>query len=208
MVQLKYIHVSFDVVDTFKPRVPKNRIKGEDNTIPRICVANRILDCINAMPSGPETLQAMQQLKLPTIIHAYYMQAQEIWNTETVIQYVPDAQCYGESWIRTMPTHVHRVDYLVQDPLFYQTKDGPLRLIGARFKRCPFSDNVTKLANLFHLHDSSAFVELMRKYEYAKVIFSMKNKFLGLLEAKTEGVCDEHKKEIFVPGQMIKTRKK
>ena len=76
MAQTKYIHVSFDVVDTFKPRVPKSRIEGEDDTIPRICVSNRILDCVNAMPSGPETIQAMQQLGLPAIIHAYYMHAQ------------------------------------------------------------------------------------------------------------------------------------
>lgn len=73
MVQKKYIHVSFDVVDAFNPRVPKSRIEGEDGTIPRICVANRLLDCVNAMPSGPETIQAMQQLGLPVVVHAYYI---------------------------------------------------------------------------------------------------------------------------------------
>lgn len=186
MAQTKYIHVSFDVVDTFKPRVPKSRIEGEDDTIPRICVSNRILDCVNAMPSGPETIQAMQQLGLPAIIHAYYMQAQEIWNTEAIIQYVPDARCYDESWVRTVPTHVHRVDYQVLEPQFYQTKTGPLRLLGAQFKRRPFSDNVTRLADLFHLHDSSTFAGLMRKYGYAKVMFNLKDDFLRLLDTKPE----------------------
>lgn len=186
MAQTKYIHVSFDVVDTFKPRVPKSRIEGEDDTIPRICVANRLLDCINAMPSGPETMRAMQQLGLPVVIHAYYMQAQEIWNTEAIIRYVPDARCYGESWIRTVPTHVRRVDYQVLKPQFYQTKTGPLKLLGAQFKRCPFLDNVTGLADLFHLHDSSTFAGLMRKYGYAKVMFNMKDEFLKLLDTKTE----------------------
>ena len=182
--QSKYIHVSFDIVNSFEPRVPKSRIEGEDGTIPRICVTNRLLDCINAMPSGPETLQAMQQLGLPLIIHAYYMQAQGIWDTETVINYVPDARCYHESWIRTVPTHVRRVDYRVMEPQFYQTKSGPLRLLGAQFKRCSFSDNVTKLADLFHLHDSSTFAELIRKYGYAKVMFNLKDEFLKLLDAK------------------------
>lgn len=186
MAQTKYIHVSFDVVDAFKPRVPKSRIEGEDDTIPRICVANRLLDCINAMPSGPETMRAMRQLGLPVVIHAYYMQAQEIWNTDTIIQYVPDARCYGESWIRTVPTHVRRVDYQVLKPQFYQTKTGPLKLLGAQFKRCPFLDNVTGLADLFHLYDSSTFAGLMRKYGYAKVMFNMKDEFLKLLDTKTE----------------------
>mgnify|MGYP004458291345 FL=1 len=186
MAQTKYIHVSFDVVDAFKPRVPKSRIEGEDDTIPRICVANRLLDCINAMPSGPETMRAMRQLGLPVVIHAYYMQAQEIWNTDAIIQYVPDARCYGESWIRTVPTHVRRVDYQVLKPQFYQTKNGPLKLLGAQFKRCPFLDNVTGLADLFHLHDSSTFAGLMRKYGYAKVMFNMKDEFLKLLDTKTE----------------------
>lgn len=186
MPQQKYIHVSFDIVNSFKPRVPKSRIEGENGTIPRICVTSRLLDCINAMPSGPETMQAMQQLGLPIVIHAYYMQAQEIWDTKKVAKYVPDARCYHESWIRTVPTHVRRIDYHVLEPQFYQTKSGPLRLIGAQFKRCAFSDNVTGLADLFHLHDSSTFAKLMREHGYAKVMFNMKDDFLKLLNTKDE----------------------
>ena len=39
------VHCSFDLVDHFEPRVPKNRIEGkksEDGTIARICVASDI----------------------------------------------------------------------------------------------------------------------------------------------------------------------
>lgn len=65
-------------------------------------------------------------------------------------------------------------------------KNRALKLLGAQFKRCPFLDNVTGLADLFHLHDSSTFAGLMRKYGYAKVMFNMKDEFLKLLDTKTE----------------------
>ena len=61
-MERKYIHVSLDIVERFVPRIPGQRIPGEDGTIPRICVSNRLLDCSKAMPSGPEALQSMERL--------------------------------------------------------------------------------------------------------------------------------------------------
>ena len=46
-------HVSFDIerppIRTYIPLVPKNPMPGEDITIPRICFAPSIEDCLNAM---------------------------------------------------------------------------------------------------------------------------------------------------------------
>ena len=70
------VHCSFDLVDHFEPRVPKNRIEGkksEDGTIARICVASDIRNAINAIPGGGQTVQLMQQMGMPIIIHAYYL---------------------------------------------------------------------------------------------------------------------------------------
>ena len=49
------VHCSFDLVDHFEPRVPKNRIEGkksEDGTIARICVASDIRNAINAIDAA------------------------------------------------------------------------------------------------------------------------------------------------------------
>lgn len=46
------VHVSFDEVERFVPRVPKQICPDEDNTTPRICVAPNILSAIQAMPQG------------------------------------------------------------------------------------------------------------------------------------------------------------
>lgn len=46
-------HVSFDIerppIRTYVPLVPKNPMLGENTTIPRICFAPSIKDCLNAM---------------------------------------------------------------------------------------------------------------------------------------------------------------
>ena len=42
----KLVHVSFDEVERFVPRVPKQICPDEDNTTPRICVAPNILSAI------------------------------------------------------------------------------------------------------------------------------------------------------------------
>lgn len=118
-MERKYIHVSLDIVERFVPRIPGQRIPGEDGTIPRICVSNRLLDCINAMPSGPEALQSMERLGVPLVIHAYYMQAEQVLPTKEVARYVPDAEWSHESWLLTEPTKVYRVDYHVVNPQFF-----------------------------------------------------------------------------------------
>ena len=74
-MERKYIHVSLDIVERFVPRIPGQRIPGEDGTIPRICVSNRLLDCINAMPSGPEALQSMEPVSY-THLDVYKRQLQ------------------------------------------------------------------------------------------------------------------------------------
>lgn len=52
MPYMKGVHVSFDIVEKFIPRVPRQRCQGEDMSIPRICVADTILDAINAIPQA------------------------------------------------------------------------------------------------------------------------------------------------------------
>lgn len=52
MSEINGIHISFDIVDEFTPRVPRQRCPGEDETVPRICVAEDILNAVNAVPQA------------------------------------------------------------------------------------------------------------------------------------------------------------
>ena len=66
----KLIHVSFDEVEKFIPRIPKQICPNEDNTTPRICVAQNVLCAIQAMPQGGEVIYYMARLGVPVVVHA------------------------------------------------------------------------------------------------------------------------------------------
>lgn len=80
----KLVHVSFDEVERFVPRVPKQICPDEDNTTPRICVAPNILSAIQAMPQGGTVAYNMARIGVPVVIHAYYIGQRHCW-------YVTDA---------------------------------------------------------------------------------------------------------------------
>lgn len=57
MQKQKFVHVSFDPVEKFELRIPKNRAPGEDQTIRRICcirtgkdIEKDIMKALNASP--------------------------------------------------------------------------------------------------------------------------------------------------------------
>ena len=75
----KLVHVSFDEVERFVPRVPKQICPDEDNTTPRICVAPNILSAIQAMPQGGTVAYNMARIGVPVVIHAYYIESDAIY---------------------------------------------------------------------------------------------------------------------------------
>ena len=61
MQKQKFIHVSFDPVEKFEPKIPKNRAPEEDQTIRRICcikagkdMKKDIMKALNASPCAGE----------------------------------------------------------------------------------------------------------------------------------------------------------
>lgn len=78
------VHVSFDLVDEFIPRVPKQRCEGENNTIKRICVAPSIIEALNAIPQAGLVVRNMKSLGLPVIIHCYYLKADKVMSNDEV----------------------------------------------------------------------------------------------------------------------------
>jgi hypothetical protein len=95
----KLVHVSFDEVERFVPRVPKQICPDEDNTTPRICVAPNILSAIQAMPQGGTVAYNMARIGVPVVIHAYYIESDAILMPEQIADKVPDAVATGEMWV-------------------------------------------------------------------------------------------------------------
>ena len=188
MRKKKYIHVSFDVVEEFIPRVPKSRLENEDSEIQRICVTDNIDHCLHAMVAAGRTLELMQQVNVPCIIHAYYLDCEDIWETKRVSKYVPDAKENHESWLLSKSTRIYRVDYEIQDIMIHHCADDsdPRNAILASYqlKRTHFQDNSTLLAKRFHVTDSETFSKLIKEHGYVIVMCDMGPDLIRLLENK------------------------
>ena len=105
------IHVSFDPVEAFVPRVPSQRIEGEmeeDSVTKRICASSTILGALRGIPCGGEVLYQMQRLEIPLLIHAYYMEGKYIAPTE---QQVPDRCVTDEVWFLKTPEKIRVFGY-------------------------------------------------------------------------------------------------
>lgn len=154
---MQAVHVSFDQIEKFIPRVPGSRCPNEDNTIPRICVAPDIRSALNAIPQCGQVLEYMRKLGLPVIIHAYYLYGGKRIDNKGVQKYVPDAAITKEFWLVTPPEGVRRVDYVVNDFSTLKDKD-PFgheiwHIFGVRLKRCRFQSNINNLVSNFSCNE-------------------------------------------------------
>jgi len=89
----RMVHVSFDTVERFVPRVPQNRSDGEDDKTKRICVAPNLISALQAVPQSGTVLNAMMEIGLPLIIHAYYLKSKSVMQVDT--EQVPDSMATG-----------------------------------------------------------------------------------------------------------------
>ena len=125
----KYIHCSWDILEpgSLIPRIPKSRVIGpnisEDDSTPRICVADTVQRALMAMPGTGKIIKIMQKYKVPVIIHAYYLE--QDWKSirRPRKNEVPDVELTGECWMLKPPISVMRRDYLVKNPVIESTKD-------------------------------------------------------------------------------------
>lgn len=147
------VHVSFDTVETFVPRIPSFRIEGEleeDSVTERICASSTILGALRGIPHGGDVLYQMKRLGLPIIIHAYYLEGEYIVPTE---QQVPDRCATDEVWFLKTPKRIRRVNYRITDFELLPV-EGVERsfqfVLNASVKRCTYGDNKKNLCELFH----------------------------------------------------------
>lgn len=170
MSEINGIHISFDIVDEFTPRVPLQRCPGEDETIPRICVAEEILNAVNAVPQAGLVMENMKNLGLPVIIHAYYLTGEGM-GQEEVQNYVPDAKLTGELWLTEKPQEVRRVDYEIVDFATKTIKDpfghDLTAVVINSFNECEYQDNVENF-----LHSMNGFGNVSKeRMERTRKIF-------------------------------------
>lgn len=151
------VHCSFEIVEKFEPRIPKNRIEGnalsEDNTIPRICVSTDIRKAINAIPDGGLTIKLMKEMKIPMIIHAYYLYSNNFIKPSKEL--LPDVDMSGEHWLLQEPDKIYRKDYEILNPYFLEVTDVNERkgtfMVGCNLRQAKFQDNLENFCKACHI---------------------------------------------------------
>ena len=147
------VHVSFDLVSQFKPRIPEQRIEGiytEDSRTKRICVAPTILRALQSIPQSALVLQYMQRLKVPLVIHAYYLTGNFY---RPSVEEVPDALLTQEHWLLEEPESVLRKDYEIMHYSSVEVMDSNHAtfdvLTSIQLKPSKFMDNYVNLKKRF-----------------------------------------------------------
>lgn len=155
MEMTQMVHVSFDLVDSFYPRIPEQRIEGaveEDQVTKRICVSTSILGALRGIPQAAEVLGWMEKLGLPKVIHAYYLTGEVCYPTE---EQVPDRSWTYEHWMLDPPKTIVRKDYLITryETLNHTDINGNTHevLLNAEMKPIMFQDNIDNLCRLLRL---------------------------------------------------------
>lgn len=190
MAKNKMIHVSFDVVEKFVPRIPIKdaRLPGEDDETPRICVAPSILCCLKGMPSADTIIDNLLKAKLPVIIHAYYLSSDSIMSNAEILRKVPDAYLTHESWILKEPDKVRRIDYQLTDPCEVQRTLAwceHLKYGTCGLKRIPYTDNFDVLYKAAGIDPNTDGAKRIRqKYQFARIAKDMLPQILSLKRSR------------------------
>lgn len=172
-----YVHLSFDLVEGFVPRIPKSRLETEDSVTPRICVAKYIPQALSAMPAAGKTIEAMLEIGMPVVIHAYYLQSDAVIQTGDLLEAVPDAGYTGEIWITERPQKVWRADYELRDIYLYHTKDryGKETVIPDAYelKKVHYQDNWKNLFQAMGIKETDGFREVMANTSFSSMIIHL-----------------------------------
>ena len=171
----KYIHCSWDILEpgSLIPRIPKSRVIGpnisEDDSTPRICVADTVQRALMAMPGTGKIIKIMQKYKVPVIIHAYYLE--QDWKSirRPRKNEVPDVELTGKPISPYEYTDFESLAwYLIQT----RSKILLREEIAAKFVKAS-EDQIDELDFFLELRDTGITLELIReyypeKYDYSK----------------------------------------
>lgn len=115
------VHLSFDPIDHFEPRVPKHQFPSENKTVPRICLSERVDRALCAIPQGGFAARAMFDFRktVAPVLHAYICDTAadpgaflppEIVESKYGVY---DAPYTREWWALKTPAFVHKIIRLV-----------------------------------------------------------------------------------------------
>ena len=157
MKRNSYVHCSFDLVESFKPRVPKTRVIGkfvsEEAETPRICTADTIQHALLGIPGCADVMQNIQKFDMRIYIHVYYLTSEDI----------------------KFPTEEE-----VPDGIKHQI------LVGCKIKRVSNIDNISYFIDniIPNLPKQKAekFYELLKKFSYRTFMNSMDDEFMDKIQ--------------------------
>lgn len=180
------VHCSFDTVTEFIPRIPKQRVEGmftEDDKIKRICVAPTVQQTLQGIPQSGIVMETMKELKLPIIVHAYYLKGGFFYNLTE--EQVPDVSVTGEHWLLQNPDSVYRRDYEVTDFLTRRLKDMNGKeepfLIGAQIKLVKYQENGLNFAKKFQLNE-----DIVSSVAFRSLIVNCGDELIEILKEKVK----------------------
>lgn len=98
---IKMYHASIDLnigKKRFKPMIPANRCKGENDTIKRICVAKTVKDALSSFPYKNKYANKPWLWRYITV-YEIEVPVEDVIFSEDLTKYVPDAHITNECWI-------------------------------------------------------------------------------------------------------------
>ena len=124
---MELFHVSYKKIDSFTPRIPQSRADGENASVPRICFAETIEQCVNAKPSGLGPILSGLMNNLPVLLYVYSIHTED-YPAELLLPPISvyenlsckDALANCEYALLCRPKEVRERTFLVQDILLRQ----------------------------------------------------------------------------------------
>lgn len=122
---MKLYHLSYDRIDRFLPRIPAQRIDGEDGTTPRICLSDSLIKCVNARPGKAQAIAVLHGHGVPCTAYLYEFDLDPcgpgiVWPSELKSRHgVIDAVANGEHWLLDAPDpgNIMERAILMHDPI-------------------------------------------------------------------------------------------
>lgn len=129
---MRLYHVSYMPVNSFYPRVPRNRLPNEDSVTPRICFAPSIEQCVNAKPYPGDFIGYCLEDNQPCLLFVYSFDYDPdrddfvISPEELSEARVYDALWSEEHWATAVPSNLEEHIYRVVDA-FYEDDSMMIR---------------------------------------------------------------------------------
>lgn len=130
--EIELLHLSYDPISVFEPRVPGQRLDGEDGETKRICLAPDIESAINAKVDRATAVQVALKRKIPLALYVYTAKIprQDLVLPITLYRNhgVKDAILNQEYWVLSVPNFEEHI-LVVDDAVFDMYPDWPSPMV-------------------------------------------------------------------------------